>query len=77
MQLLTVTEVAARLRISLSSAYDLIQRGAIPCHRVGPRGGAIRVNSDDLESYLLRCRQEIHRDNRVAQQRPPLKHLRV
>ena len=77
MQLLTVAEVSGRLRISLSAAYELIQRGTLPCHRIGPRGGAIRVSLDDLESYLRQCRRETQPEERVTTRRTPLKHLRV
>jgi hypothetical protein len=63
--------------MSSSSVYELIQRGALPCHRVGPRSGAIRISVDDLESYLRRCRHEAQGDERAAHERVQLKHLRV
>jgi excisionase family DNA binding protein len=75
--LLRVSEVARTLHISPSSVYELIQRGTLPCHRVGPRGGAIRVSSEDLDKFVQQCRHAVEHRERQAVQRVRLKHLRA
>lgn len=50
-----VEEVAARLRIKKTKAYDLIGSGAIRSFVIGERGR--RVHPDDLADYIERCRQ--------------------
>lgn len=55
---LTVNDVAARLQISTSSVYLLIEHGQLPHHRVGARRRAIRVSEDDLAAYLNGCREK-------------------
>lgn len=75
--LLRVSEAARRLAISSASVYELIQKGSLPCHRVGPRGGAIRISMDDLERYLQHCRCEETREPQHASRRVKLKHLRI
>ena len=52
MSLLTVQEVAARLRCSLSSVYEMCAAGKLRCLRVGPRRGSIRIRPEDLDVYL-------------------------
>ena len=49
MELLTVPEVAQRLRISKSLAYLLCQRGTLPAIRLGT---SIRVPAGSLEQWL-------------------------
>lgn len=48
-KLLTVPELARRLRISRGRTYVLLSRGDIPKIMVG---GAIRIDSRDVEAYL-------------------------
>ena len=48
--LLTVPEVAALLRISRNSAYELIARNALPSVRLGR---TIRVPRHALEAWIL------------------------
>ena len=50
--LLTVKEVAGRLRVSVSTVYELLQSGELPSFRVGLSGGALRISVADLETYL-------------------------
>ncbi len=53
--LLTVKDVANRLKISNTSAYRLIQSGAIPHIRAtGNTRGAIRIKEQDLNNYIKR-----------------------
>jgi excisionase family DNA binding protein len=48
-RLLTVPELARRLRLSRGRTYVLLGRGDIPRIMVG---GAIRIDSRDVEEYL-------------------------
>lgn len=48
-RLLTVTEVAERLRISPGTAYRHCASGVLPAIKLG---GAIRVDEDDLQDLL-------------------------
>ncbi len=48
-KLLTVPELAKRLRLSRGRTYVLLGRGDISSIKVG---GAIRVDSRDVETYL-------------------------
>src|SRR5205823_1102550 len=40
---MTVPEAAERLGISRTTAYQEIAAGRLPCRRLGPKGGKIRV----------------------------------
>jgi excisionase family DNA binding protein len=50
-QLLTVPEVATRLRVSPRTVRRLIDRG-LPAVRLGPPGASIRVDVNELEDWL-------------------------
>jgi len=54
MELLTVPEVAQRLKLSKSKVYLLCQQGTIPTITLGK---SVRVPLDELEAWL---RQQIH-----------------
>lgn len=47
--LLTIKEVASRLRISVSLAYRLVAQGEIPCYEIA---SCKRVAEQDLNKYL-------------------------
>ena len=49
--LLTIREVAARLRVCRATAYKLCERGELPHLRIA---NAIRVDQRDLEAFLQR-----------------------
>ncbi len=49
MKLLTVREVAKRLRRSVGRTYVLLARGDVPSVKVG---GSIRVLAADLDHYI-------------------------
>ena len=51
MTLLTVREVAERLRLGKSTVYLLIKRGEMPAVHFG---GAVRVPQESLEVWLAR-----------------------
>jgi excisionase family DNA binding protein len=53
--LLTVKELADLLRVSETSIYRLVERRAIPFHRL-PRG--LRFRREDVAGYLDKCRVE-------------------
>lgn len=55
MTLLTMKELAQRLRISLSLAYRLVAQGEIPCYEIA---SCKRVSEEDLLAYLVRQKQE-------------------
>jgi excisionase family DNA binding protein len=49
--LLTVREVADRLRVSQATVYALCQRGILPHERHGTGRGCIRVSDEALAAY--------------------------
>jgi len=51
-ELLTVAEVAARLRVRPVTVYRLCERGQLP--HIRAISNAIRVRREDLETYLAR-----------------------
>jgi excisionase family DNA binding protein len=73
-RLLRVMEVAERLQISRSKAYELIESGAMPHYRIG---GSVRVAEEQLQAYLESVRREPEppRTATVARPRTKLKHL--
>ena len=76
MDLLTIHEVAAILKVSKSLVYGMIASGKIACHRIGNGRGAIRVRREDLEQFIADCRVEAEiSPARISQ--PKLKHLRL
>lgn len=75
-KLLSVSELAVRLRVSLATAYELVNSGKVVSHRVGPRKGAIRIREEDVEAYLSSCRFVSAEKPQVAP-RATLKHIRL
>jgi putative molybdopterin biosynthesis protein len=73
-KLLKVTEVADRLSISLSMAYQLIETGAITHYRIG---GAIRISEEQLSEYLKETERRPERPRSRTGPRPRLKHLSI
>jgi excisionase family DNA binding protein len=64
-ELLTIAEACARLRVSKSSMYTLIDSGEIRGYRVGPRAKLRRVDAESLEDFLR------SRETRKVSSRPP------
>ena len=66
-QLLQVKEAARRLGVGRTTAYKLIQTGALPCVRIGR---AVRVEQAVLDAWVARqaaavdVQQEAHRGAR-------------
>jgi excisionase family DNA binding protein len=50
--MLTVTEVAARLKVSRSTIYNAIEAGILPHYRIGLSRGAIRISEEQLAKFL-------------------------
>jgi excisionase family DNA binding protein len=53
--LLRASDVAVRLNISNSLAYQLLQSGAIPTIRINR---SVRVRPSDLDNFIERCRKD-------------------
>ncbi len=76
--LLTIAEVAARLRLGRTTAYQLVQQGHLAAHRVGKGRGTIRVTEEDLNAYLASCREQNESSGRAPKPQPRrLRHLRL
>jgi excisionase family DNA binding protein len=56
MDLLTVKEAADLLKLSLGAVYALCKAGTLPHHRLGKGGGAIRIDRQDLLTYVEQCK---------------------
>lgn len=54
--MMTVPEVAERLRVAVSTVYALVETGKLEAFRIGPHDGAIRVNEEQFQTYLDACR---------------------
>ncbi len=61
-RLLTVPEVAKRLRLSRGRTYILLAKGELPRIRVG---GAVRIDARDLEAYL-QAHREARREKKAG-----------
>ncbi len=48
-QLLTISEVLARLKVSRSTFYQLVKNREIALRKIG---GASRIRSDELDAYV-------------------------
>jgi excisionase family DNA binding protein len=54
--MITVVEVAARLRMSRACVYQLVHAGRLTSYRIGLGRGAIRISEEDLAAYVEGCR---------------------
>jgi excisionase family DNA binding protein len=74
--LMTVSDVAERLRISVSLVYQMVESGKLPVIRIGNGRGAVRFTNEDIDSYI-----NSHRVVAISPQsptiRPHLKHIRI
>lgn len=74
--MMTVREVADRLKCAASTVYQLVETGRLGAFHIGPNGGSIRVSEDQLKQYLEDCCSL----PRVPVRKPPrprLKHIEV
>lgn len=76
MTMLTVREVAERIKLSPSAVYLLVERKQIAHHRLGGQRGAIRISEQDLETYLAICRVETQHETRPTVSRRPRLYLK-
>lgn len=58
-KLLHIKDVAERLNISSATAYELVNKGLLISHRIGPNKGVIRIKEEDLTAYITNCRNSI------------------
>lgn len=76
--LLTVSDVADRLKISASCVYRLLSRGELTYLRIGSDRGRIRIEETAFQQYLDSQRVEQKRkQTRRIPPRLPLKHLHL
>jgi excisionase family DNA binding protein len=50
----TVAQLASRLSLSKRTVRDMLNRGEIPCYRIGPQR---RIDPDDLRQWLEQRRE--------------------
>ncbi len=55
-KLLTIKQVANRLKMDYSHIYRMIRAGVLPSIKVGIGRGVIRVKESDFEAYIERER---------------------
>jgi excisionase family DNA binding protein len=56
-RLMTVGEVAERLRCSRSTVYNLAASGVLRCFRIGAGRGAIRFSEEQVVDFLRKSEQ--------------------
>ena len=54
--MMTIRDVAGRLKCAASTVYQLVESGKLGVFRIGPNGGGIRVSEEQLNEYLEACR---------------------
>lgn len=77
---LTPKQITARLPLSLSTVYQLIESGRLVAHRFGPKEGKVLVHEDDLKAYEAECRvQPSAKQCRESPRTivPKLKHVKI
>jgi excisionase family DNA binding protein len=62
-RVLTVAEVAGRLRVSQLTVYRLIHRGHIRAYKVGQLW---RIDQDDLEAYIQAQKSKNNKTTEVS-----------
>lgn len=70
--LLLASEVAARLRIGLSTVYEMFYRGDLGGVRLGKNKGAIRIFRESLDDLLAGGRKPNPHPAAPAQQETPV-----
>lgn len=73
--MLTVAEVAARLGVSRTCVYSLVESGRLRHYRIGLGRGAIRVSEEDLTAFLDGCRATGNAGASLPSRPVHLKHL--
>jgi excisionase family DNA binding protein len=54
-----VSEVAERLRCSLSNVYNLVAQGRLKCYRVGSGRAGLRFTESQVQAFLLESEQTL------------------
>jgi excisionase family DNA binding protein len=76
--LLTVREVAERLRLSAAAVYEMIRTGKLLSIRIGPRRGAIRVRVEDVDACIESAEQVVSAPRTTSRApKVKLKHIRL
>lgn len=75
--LYTVDQAAAKLQVSKSIIYGLVESGRLACHRIGLGRGTIRFSGDDLKMYLDAIRHATWERKPKVKRRSKLKHIRL
>lgn len=79
--MLSVKEVAQRVKVSEAIVRAWITSGKLPHYRLGAPGrrGKIAVKPEDLETFLASCRVEPNSVNRLNPQRQKttFQHLKI
>jgi excisionase family DNA binding protein len=63
--LLDAQALCALLLVSRDTVYRLVERGELPCLKIG---GQLRFRRDDVEDYVNRCRDAASRRDRYGSQ---------
>ena len=71
--LLTVSDAAERLSVSVSCIYQLVEKRKLSHHRLGLGRGTIRFSESDLEAFLQAAHVEPQRLTTAV----GLKHIRL
>ena len=78
--MLTPKDLALKACISVSTVYGLVNKGLLPCYRVGVKKGKILIRWEDWETFLQTRRvsewpQPEEKPKPVP--KPTLKHVRA
>ena len=57
--LLTIREVAERLRCSIALVYSLCEKGKLTHVRLGLGRGTIRISSANIEAFIASCTVDV------------------
>lgn len=65
-KLITVKEAASRLSVSVRTVYRLMDSGALPSFKVGPKSR--RISEHVLENFILRASQDATQEKILFQE---------
>jgi excisionase family DNA binding protein len=74
-KLLSVKQASESAGVSESLVYEWCSQRLLPHYRLGAPGrrGKVMIDENDLQAFLLSCRQEA----RPQDEAPPLKHIQL
>lgn len=73
--MLTVVEVAARLKVSRTCVYQLVDSRKLVSCRIGLGRGTIRISEEDLTAFIDSCRAVKTAGASLPERPVQLKHL--